>query len=70
MVDHIGIWYIKLSWFYHTNDKRGQETPVGFMGPIAGTQIKIIKLNQYRVQMSDTEICEILPWVDVKGCIH
>ena len=40
------------------------------MGPIAGTQIKIIKLNQCRVQMSDTEICEILPWVDVKGCIR
>ena len=40
------------------------------MGPIAGTRIKIIKPNQCRVQMSDTEIREILPWVDVKGCIH
>ena len=40
------------------------------MGPIAGTQIKIIKLNQCRVQMSDTEICDILPWVDAKSCIH
>ena len=64
MIDHIAIWYITLSWFYHTNGKRGQETPV------AGTQIKIIKFNQCRVQMSDTEICEILPWVDFKGCIH
>ena len=40
------------------------------MVPISGTQIKIIKLNQGRVQMSDTEICEILPWVDIKVCIR
>ena len=50
--------------------QKGQETPVGFMCPIAVAQIKIIKLNQCRVRMSDTEIREILPWVDVKGCIN
>ena len=50
--------------------QKGTKNPAGFMGPIAGTQIKIIKLDQCRVQMSDTEICEILLWVVVKGCIR
>ena len=40
------------------------------MGPISGTQIQILKLNHCRVQMSDTEICKIVPWVDVETCIH
>ena len=40
------------------------------MGPIDWKQIKIMKLNQCRAQMSDTEICEISPRVDVKGFIR
>ena len=41
---------------FHTNDKGGQEIPVGFMGPISGTELKIVHFNQCRVQKSDTEL--------------